>query len=206
MNHPRSAFGAPPQGGDTGGPAKPDPRCPLGSCAVFDTAIGACGIAWGEHGITGVWLPEANEEALRARMRRRLPGSREAVPPSAVQRAIDDIGALLRCEPRDLLDVPLDMAHVPAFHRRVYEIARHIAPGATLSYGEVAQRLGEPGAARAVGQALGRNPFPIVVPCHRVLAAHAQAGGFSAPGGIATKLTLLTIERARFGGEPGLFD
>jgi len=174
--------------------------------AVFDTAIGACGIAWGDHGLTGVWLPEASEEALRARMRRRLPGAHEITPPAAVQRAIDGIVALLGGEPRDLLDVALDLREIPAFHRRVYDIARRIAPGATLSYGEVAQRLGEPGAARAVGQALGRNPFPIVVPCHRVLAAHAASGGFSAPGGVATKLKLLTIERARFGSEPGLFD
>jgi methylated-DNA-[protein]-cysteine S-methyltransferase len=174
--------------------------------AVFETAIGACGIAWGDLGLTGVWLPEANEEALRARIRRRVAGAVEAAPPTAVQRAIDDIVALLGGEPRDLLDVALDLRAIPAFHRRVYDIARHIAPGATLSYGEVAQRLGEPGAARAVGQALGRNPFPIVVPCHRVLAAHAGSGGFSAPGGVATKLKLLTIERARFGSEPGLFD
>ena len=174
--------------------------------AVFDTAIGACGIAWGEHGITGVWLPESSADALRARMQRRLPESREAPPRADVQHAIDDIVALLGGEPRDLLDVALDLRAVPAFHRRVYDIARHIAPGATLSYGEVAQRLGEPGAARAVGQALGRNPFPIIVPCHRVLAAHAGSGGFSAPGGVATKLKLLTIERARFGAEPGLFD
>ena len=139
-------------------------------------------------------------------MRRRHADSREASPPPEVQHAIDDICALLRGEPRDLLDVQLDLREIPDFHRRVYDIARHIAPGATLSYGDVAQRLGEPGAARAVGQALGRNPFPIVVPCHRVLAAHAQAGGFSAPGGVATKLKLLTIERARFGSEPGLFD
>jgi len=174
--------------------------------AVFDTAIGACGIAWGEHGIVGVWLPEASEAALRARMRRRLAHVPESTAPPGVQRAIDDIVALLRGEARDLLDVPLDLTDIPAFHRRVYALARRIAPGRTLSYGELAQQLGEPGAARAVGQALGRNPFPIVVPCHRVLAAGSAAGGFSAPGGVSTKLKLLTIERARFGGEPGLFD
>ena len=113
---------------------------------------------------------------------------------------------LVRCTRGAIYDVALDLREIPAFHRRVYDIARHIPPGATLSYGEVAQRLGEPGAARAVGQALGRNPFPIVVPCHRVLAAHARSGGFSAPGGVATKLKLLMIERARFGNDPGLFD
>ena len=178
----------------------------LNGHALFDTAIGACGVAWGGHGLTGVWLPEASEGALRERMRRRLGDVREARPPAEVQRAIDDIVALLDGQPRDLLDVALDLREVPAFHRRVYDVARHIAPGATLSYGEVARRFGEPGSARAVGQALGHNPFPIVVPCHRVLAAHARSGGFSAPGGVATKLKLLTIERARFGSEPGLFD
>jgi methylated-DNA-[protein]-cysteine S-methyltransferase len=85
---------------------------------------------------------------------------------------------------------------VPEFHRRVYDVARTIPPGATLTYGDIAARLGEPGSARAVGQALGRNPFPIIVPCHRVLAANGQLGGFSATGGSATKRRLLTIEGA----------
>ncbi|RZJ10583.1 MAG: MGMT family protein, partial [Haliea sp.] len=106
----------------------------------------------------------------------------------------------------DLSDIPLDMAGVPPFHRRVYEIARAIPPGRVLTYGEVAQRLGEPGAARAVGQALGHNPFAPVIPCHRVLAANRQGGGFSAGGGVSTKLRMLEIERAQFGAAPGLFD
>ena len=96
------------------------------------------------------------------------------------------IAALLRGEPVDLSGTVLDESRVPEFHRRVYEIARAIPPGRTLTYGEIAERLGEPGAARAVGQALGENPFPIVVPCHRVLAANGKLGGFSAPGGTAT--------------------
>ena len=174
--------------------------------AVFDTAIGACAVAWSERGITGVWLPEPCEAALRERLRHRLAGIPETTPPQAVQRAIDEIRALLDGQPRDLLDVVLDWRGVPDFHRRVYEFARRIAPGRTMSYGELAQALGDSGAARAVGQALGRNPFPILVPCHRVLAVNAGSGGFSAPGGVATKLKLLTIERARFGAEPGLFD
>jgi methylated-DNA-[protein]-cysteine S-methyltransferase len=174
--------------------------------ALFDTAIGRCGIAWGERGVVGVQLPESSEARTRARLRRRLPDVLETPPPAAVQRAIEGIVALLEGERRDLADVALDMADVPAFERGVYEVARTIAPGATLTYGEIAARLGVQGDARAVGEALGQNPFPIVVPCHRVLAAHGRTGGFSANGGIATKLRLLSIERARTSSAPTLFE
>jgi methylated-DNA-[protein]-cysteine S-methyltransferase len=124
-------------------------------------------------------------------------------------RAVARIQALLQGAPDDLLDVELDMTNIPEFQQRVYAVTRAIPPGRTLSYGEVgevAARIGEPGAARAVGQALGRNPFAPVVPCHRVLAAGTGAGGFSARGGVATKLRLLQIEQAQLGAEPGLFD
>jgi methylated-DNA-[protein]-cysteine S-methyltransferase len=119
-----------------------------------------------------------------------------------VQRAADQIVTLLRGEASDLSSIALDMDRLPPFHRRVYEVARGIGPGTTLSYGDLAARLGRPGAARAVGQALGRNPFAIVVPCHRVLAAGGRIGGFSASGGVGTKLRLLSIERdgARLNG------
>jgi methylated-DNA-[protein]-cysteine S-methyltransferase len=169
--------------------------------AHFDTAIGRCRIAWGEHGVTGVRLPPTNGKASPEL-------TRDTLPPPEVQRAIDDIVALLKGEAADLRDVQLDMDGVPPFHRRVYEVARGIAPGATLTYGEIAARIGEPGSARAVGVALGRNPFPIIVPCHRVLAAGGKAGGFSAPGGVRTKLRLLEIEGALLGpggDEPQLF-
>lgn len=172
--------------------------------ALFDTTIGQCGIAWSGLGIVGIQLPEASEVATRARMRRRFPEAREVPPPADVQRAVDGIAALLRGEPRDLSGVVLDMERVSPFHRRVYDAARTIPAGATLSYGEVAARLGAPNAARAVGQALGRNPFAIVVPCHRVLAAGGKAGGFSADGGITTKLRMLAIEGAH--AQPGLFE
>jgi methylated-DNA-[protein]-cysteine S-methyltransferase len=173
--------------------------------ALFDTAIGACGVAWGERGLIGVQLPEASEARTRTRMRRRFPDAREAPPPPPVQRAIEGMVALLDGEAVDLAAVALDMAGVPPFDRRVYEVARTILPGATLAYGDIAARLGAPGEARAVGQALGRNPFPLVVPCHRVLAAGGRIGGFSANGGIATKLRLLSIERARTSSAPTLF-
>jgi methylated-DNA-[protein]-cysteine S-methyltransferase len=162
--------------------------------ALFDTPIGRCGIAWGDRGIVAVQLPERREAETRARMVRRFPGAVEAAPPTVVQRAVENIVGLLRGETVDLSAVALDLEGVPAFHRRVYEAARRIPAGRTISYGEIAQRIGARGAARAVGQALGRNPFAIVVPCHRVLAAGGRVGGFSANGGIDTKLRLLTIE------------
>jgi methylated-DNA-[protein]-cysteine S-methyltransferase len=172
--------------------------------ALFETTIGHCGIAWGEDGVVGVLLPDEDEAALRRQLRAQFPDGREGAPEEPVRRAIDAITALLRGEARDLGAIELDMARVPPFHRRVYEVARTIPPGATLSYGEVAARLGSPGAARAVGQALGKNPFAIVVPCHRVLAAGRKAGGFSAKGGVTTKLRLLAIEGAQVAGAPGL--
>ena len=174
--------------------------------ALFDTAIGRCGVAWGERGVAGVQLPEAGERETRARMLQRFPAAGEAAPPPEVQRVIDRIVALLRGEASDLSTIALDMDQVPAFHRRVYEAARAIPPGMTLSYGDIAARVGAPGAARAVGQALGRNPFPIVVPCHRVLAAGGKIGGFSAQGGIATKRRMLAIEGAQLNGATPLFD
>lgn len=173
--------------------------------AVFDTAIGPCGIAWSGRGIAGVQLPEGDAAGTRARLRRRFPDAREAAPPAAVQEAIAGIVALLRGEPSRLEAVPLDLEGVPVFHRRVYEVARSIPPGTTLSYGEVAVRMGAPGSARDVGQALGQNPFAIIVPCHRVLAAHGKVGGFSARGGVRTKLRLITSERARGQGALPLF-
>ena len=174
--------------------------------ALFDTAIGRCGIAWGARGLVCVQLPEGRDEATRSRLSKRFPDAVQGAPPADVQQAIDDIVALLRGAPRDLSDITLDMERVPPFHQRVYEVARTIGPGATMTYGEIAGRLGDRGAARAVGQALGRNPFAIVVPCHRVLAAGGKVGGFSASGGITTKLRILAIEGAHTDPERDLFD
>lgn len=173
---------------------------------LFDTAIGACALAWGERGIVRVQLPERDADATRARMRRYLPGVAEAAPPPHVRTTCDRVTALLAGTPDPMLDVALDMSGETGFHQRVYEVARAIPPGRTLTYGEVAARMGEPGAARAVGQALGHNPFAPIVPCHRVLAAGTQGGGFSANGGVATKLRMLQIENAQLGAQPGLFD
>jgi methylated-DNA-[protein]-cysteine S-methyltransferase len=164
--------------------------------ALFDTRVGRCAVAWGEAGIRLLQLPEGGDAATVARVRARCPAARESVPPEAVRAAIDSIAALLRGEPSDLSHIDLDMTAVPPFHERVYRVARAIPAGATLTYGEVARRLGAPGAARAVGQALGKNPFAIIVPCHRVLAAGGKMGGFSANGGVRTKQRLLALETA----------
>lgn len=161
---------------------------------LFDTAIGRCGIAWSDRGVVGVQLPEIGEAQTRARLQRRFPEGREASPPPEASRALDGIVALLHGEASDLSAVALDMDRVPPFNRRVYEVARTIPQGETLSYGDLAARLGDRGAARDVGRALAQNPFAIIVPCHRVLAAGGAIGGFSAPGGIATKHRLLAIE------------
>ena len=177
----------------------------LGFC-LFDTDIGACGIAWTQQALAAVQLPEATDEATRARLLRHVGQVPEGTPPAFAQDAIARIRGLLAGEHDDLADLPLELDGVPAFHQRVYAITRAIAPGEVMTYGEVARRLGDPGASRAVGQALGRNPFAPVVPCHRVLAAGGRPGGFSAEGGADTKLRLLEIEKARFGSGPGLFD
>ena len=173
--------------------------------AAFDTAAGRCAVAWNADGaLTGVRI---SDPALPRHEARSWPGVEEREPPAQVAAVSTRIRALLEGAPDDLADVELDEAGVPEFHRRVYAVARGIGPGRTLTYGEVARALGEPGAAQAVGQALGRNPFPIVVPCHRVLAAGDRAGGFSAPGGTATKLRLLALEgRPELAGTLPLFE
>ena len=172
--------------------------------ALFTTPIGTCGIVWGERGINGVQLPEATEAATRARLLRHHAGAQEVQPPDEIQRVIEAIVALLRSEPSDFSGIMLDMSEVPEFHRSVYAITRAIPRGETLTYGTIAATLGDPGAARAVGQALGRNPFPIIIPCHRVLGVGGKLGGFSGSGGAVTKLRLLTIEGAQVHGELGL--
>ena len=174
--------------------------------ALFETPIGCCGIVWGEGAIVGLQLPEARDLDTRARLLRRFPDAREAPLPSHARRAIDGILALLRGEPSDLTAVPLELENLPPFDRRVYEVTRAIPPGATLTYGEIAARLGAPGEARAVGHALKHNPLAILVPCHRVLAAGGKLGGFSATGGLTTKRRLLGIEGVPTNSTLPLFD
>jgi methylated-DNA-[protein]-cysteine S-methyltransferase len=166
------------------------------SFALFDTPIGVCGVVWGPDGILATQLPEEDAAATRARLLRRHPNATESAPDEVIARVIGDIVALLRGEPRALADAPLDMRAVPHFDQRVYEIARRVLPGQTVTYGGIATQLGDPVASRAVGQALGKNPYPIIVPCHRVLGANGRLGGFSANGGAETKRRMLIIEGA----------
>jgi len=174
--------------------------------ALFDTAIGRCGIAWSERGINAVQLPMPSEQKTRARIRQRHGDITEAAPPAHVQAAIIRIIELLDGKPDDLADIALDLDGVPDFDRGVYDIARTIPPGKTMTYGDIARRLGGVELSRDVGQALGHNPCPIVVPCHRVLAAGGKPGGFSANGGVTTKLKMLAIEGAYVNHTPTLFD
>ncbi|MES2413482.1 MAG: methylated-DNA--[protein]-cysteine S-methyltransferase [Pseudomonadota bacterium] len=176
--------------------------------ALFDTPIGHCGIAWneGDAGLAGVLLPWDTTDATRTHMQQRFAGVPEAMPPPDVQAIIARVVATLQGHHDDMADVKLDMRGVPPFNQRVYAAARAIPPGRTVTYGEMAAGLGEPGASRAVGQALGHNPFAPIVPCHRILAATNGSGGFSAGGGVLTKLKMLEIEKARFGTHAGLFD
>jgi methylated-DNA-[protein]-cysteine S-methyltransferase len=177
----------------------------LGYC-IFDTSIGPCGIAWNHDSIATCQLPETDRAGTLQRLRRRHPDCVEAEPPRWVAAVIARVQALLEGAHDGLADVPLDMQDEPEFHRRVYEITRAIPPGRTLTYGDIATQLGDIGASRAVGQALGHNPFAPIVPCHRVLGAGNSGTGFSATGGVATKLKMLEIERAQLGAHPGLFD
>jgi methylated-DNA-[protein]-cysteine S-methyltransferase len=174
--------------------ADPSAASSMSAIALFPTSLGLCGIAWGDGGIVGVQLPEEDEGATRARMTRRFPGSPERPLPADVALVTTQVTQLLGGHPVTFQDVKLDMSAVPPFHRRVYEVALAIPPGSTTTYGDVARLLGQPGAARAVGQALGRNPFAPIVPCHRVLGANGVAGGFSAHGGVETKRRLLALE------------
>jgi methylated-DNA-[protein]-cysteine S-methyltransferase len=169
---------------------------------IFETAIGWAGVAWGDmadgsRGLIAAHLPEADPALARRSFARRVPDASETCsPPPDMESVIDAIRALMRGEKADLSSVPLDIARVPEFNAKVYAIARAIPPGRTMTYGEIALELGDRLLARDVGAALGKNPWPIVVPCHRVTAAGGKLGGFSARGGADTKLRLLEIEGA----------
>jgi methylated-DNA-[protein]-cysteine S-methyltransferase len=174
---------------------------------VFDTAIGLCGLAWRDHGVNSVVIHERSVESATARL------VTESDDATAVDEAMPDqiavvmqrITAHLGGELDPLRDIEIDLGEIGGFRRDVYDVARSVDPGDTITYGEIATRLGNPNASREVGQAMGSNPVPLIVPCHRVLAAGGKLGGFSAPGGINTKLKLLVIEGAAYQGQPTLF-
>ena len=140
--------------------------------AVFDTVVGPCGVAWSARGLCGAQLPMASLDAARRRLKERFPLAEEIPPPPAVRAAIGAIVALFDGEKADLSAAPLDLSAVTAFQRKVYEIALTIPPGETLTYGEIAERIGDKGEARAVGEALGRNPLPIDRKSTRLNSSH----------------------------------
>lgn len=183
-------------------PQMPTPEAPRWF-ALFDTVIGRAGIAWSALGVTRIALPEASEAATHQRLAAHAPGG-AAAPPPDIARAIALIVQHVAGQPAPLEDIALDMTGVPPFHQRVYEVARAIPCGRTMSYGALAVQVDVPGGARAIGRAMGANPFPIVVPCHRVLAANHGSGGFSAHGGVQTKAKLLAAEGVTFAIQPSL--
>jgi methylated-DNA-[protein]-cysteine S-methyltransferase len=166
---------------------------------VFVTAIGVCGVAWSERGVTSVLLPERSPSATERRLQARSASGGTSVPPAPVRAAIALLERYCGGEKVELSGVALDLSGVPPFHRKIYDRARALAWGETATYGELARQAGSPGAARAVGRAMGSNPVPIIIPCHRVLAAGGKIGGFSAHGGTITKARLLALEGVDLG-------
>lgn len=177
--------------------------------ALFETPLGVSGIAWSDAGICRFQLPESSAEATRARMVRRT-GVVESEPPPSVQAIIERVRAAMSGIRTDLSDTAVDLEGVGPFNLKIYELLRQVGWGETVTYGELAARAGDKQAAQAVGQAMGSNPVPVIIPCHRVLAANAKPGGFSAPGGINTKQRLLELEGVGMTSKtpllPGLFD
>ena len=173
---------------------------------LFETPLGACGIAWKAKEasrippvVTFFQLPEATRSLTDARIAGKSGGRKARVPPPHIAGIVKRVQKHLHGEAQDFLDVVVDLDPMGPFARQVYETARKIPPGRTMSYGELATEMNRPTAARAVGQALGRNSIPLIIPCHRVLARSRNPGGFSAYGGVETKAKLLEIEGATIG-------
>src|SRR4051812_33155387 len=167
---------------------------------LFETRAGPIELQWNERGLTAIRMPELRPREARARLTKQN-GDRA---PRFVEEAALLLQRHLAGEAQDLSRLPLDLTVLAPFQRAVYEQVRTLGPGRTTTYGEIAARLGKPGASRAVGQALGKNPFLVVVPCHRVLAAGGAPGGFSAPGGVTTKQRLLALEGVTLAVDHGL--
>lgn len=173
--------------------------------AVFDTAIGTCGIAWTKDSaprIAAFQLPEATPARTAGRIARRAGTLVPEDPPPAIARIIERVRAHVNGDTQDFRDVPVDLSELEEFPRAVLTALREIPAGKTGTYGELAKLLNQPTAAQAVGKALGRNPIPLIIPCHRILAARGKTGGFSAHGGWVTKSKLLALEGAQTGGLP----
>ena len=169
---------------------------------LFDTVQGSCGVAWSDRGVTRMQLPERTRARTASRLGTRTDSQPSAKPPPDIARAVASLQRYFEGEPVDFAHLTLDLERVGAFHRAIYDAARGLGWGETATYGELARRVGSPGAARAVGQAMGMNPVPIIIPCHRVLAAGRKIGGFSAYGGAVTKERLLALEGVHLRGTP----
>lgn len=169
---------------------------------LFDTAIGTCGIAWSARGLVAVQLPETDNATTERRLAKKSHSTGAAEPPSAMQVVIADIRKYLAGERMDFSKVPVDLEGIDDYRRTLYETMRAIGYGVTTTYGELAKSLGATDweGARNVGEAMGKNPVPVVIPCHRVLAAGKKIGGFSAHGGAKTKEKLLALEGVRLEG------
>lgn len=166
------------------------------SYLLLDAPLGVCGIAWSSRGLVRLQLPEATREATERRLAVAGRSAATSALPPAVERAVAALRRYFSGEPADLTAVDVDLGGVPEFHRQIYAVTRAVPWGETVTYGDLARMVGSPGSARAVGQAMGRNPVPVVIPCHRVLASGQGLGGFSAPGGLTTKQRLLALEKA----------
>jgi methylated-DNA-[protein]-cysteine S-methyltransferase len=162
---------------------------------IFGTAGGFCGIAWNEAGITRFQLPTKSAEATERILLRRLPGAKPGAPTPGVAEAVAAVRRYFEGEETDFSGVKLDLREQDPFFERVYAVARRVGWGHTTTYGALAKELGAgPEAARDVGQAMAKNPVALIIPCHRVLAAGGKVGGFSAPGGSAAKIRMLSLE------------
>jgi methylated-DNA-[protein]-cysteine S-methyltransferase len=164
---------------------------------VFDTAFGACGLRWNRVGVTRLALPQAKADKTEQRVTSGADHRRADGAPAAIMALVADIQRYFAGEEIDFSAVAVDVQGRNDFEHGIYKAARAIGFGYTVTYGELARRAGAPGLTRETGQALGRNPVPLIVPCHRIVAANGRLGGFSAPGGNATKERMLALEGSR---------
>jgi len=182
------------------GPVAWKPRAMHVRYHLFETAIGTCGIAWSDAGICRFQLPERDAAATERRMLKWALSAEQASPDAAISPAVEALQRYMAGDHVEMADIAVDISGVPAFQRRIYDALRQVGWGRTVSYGELAERIGSPGGARAVGQAMGSNPVPVIIPCHRVLASKGKIGGFSAYGGAVTKERLLGLEGVSVAG------